>query len=393
MKTIKIISGGLNNSYSEIDPTSVSAAGKKRSLKKDGTFITGRDPYPEELGELWRYSLTSKEKVNKTDMRLFSRLYVPEEGVDLIDDSNRNKIGLYDHIINHKNCSYYKTVIENGVAVKKQSNPNFVRNHLLYFEVIDETAIEEKRYTDSRLETKYRAIIDTAYDENQTGGRFIAMCYGCGIVKPERNTPIQNYNLMVNKLQINAENFALYYEDVDRNMVDVIQKAMKVGAEENVPYITQNGSSPYFFNNTAIGKNMDEMKLHFKQHEKEYEWLRKVVNTENIAIPVEAVGKVKEVIKQVVPAVSDEVTPRPKDTELKNNYDGMDSRVKTKMAQINTELGLSFGLYKKAKKDSNEKGITSAKNRMEKLKTDYPNEVDYINKKFSEKAIEAGVSL
>lgn len=389
MKTIKIISGGLNNGYHEIAPTSIGISGKVRSLKRDGTFIEGRYPLPEEETELWRFSLTSKERVNKNDTRLYARIYVPEEDVDTIDDSNKNKLGLYKHLIEHKDACYFKTLVENGQSVKKQVNKNFVRNHLLYFEIIDETAAEEKKYQDARIETKYRAIIDKAYDENKIGGEFMEMCYGCGILRPERNIPIQNYNLLVNKLQINAENFALYYEDEDRSMVNVIQKGMKIGAEENVPYITQKGNEPYYFNSTAIGKNMDEMKLHFKQHVKEYEWLKKVTSSERIAVPPELVPDVKAMVEQV----KEEITPRPKDTTLKNSYEGMDNKTHSKMAKINTELGLCVGLAAAAKKRPNEKGLDTALSRIEKLREKYPDELNYINNELSKKALQKGISL
>lgn len=389
MKKIKIIAGGLNGSYKQISATSIGANGRIRSLKRDGTFIEGRYPMPEEEPELWHYDLTTKERIDKNDTRLVSTLYVPEEGVDHIDNSNKHKIALYDHIINHQDGCYLKDVIEGGIFKRMQVNPNYRRNHLLSFMIEDESAVEQKRFNDARIETKYRAIIDTLYDKsNDKGaGEFMEMCYGTGIMKPERNTKLQNYNLLVNKLQINPSNFALYYEDKDRKMVNVIQKGMKIGETEQKPHITQEGAGPYYFNSTAIGKNMDEMKLHFKQHQKEYEWLEKVTQPKEDVV-IEAPKVLTEVTK-----VEIQVTPEPQSMELKNSYDGMDANTRKKFANLNREIGRTIGLLHKGKTKNEQGRINGALKAIDKLKSENPGELGYINTELSKKALEKGITI
>lgn len=382
MKTVKLIHGNLNNNFAELPPTSQDVGGRLRSLKKDGTFIEGRMPLEEENSMLWRYSLTSKQKINKNDTQLFATIYVPESGVDEIDNDNKKKIGLLDFIENHQNVCYFKTVIEGGIAVRKQVNKNYRRNPMFYFELIDETAIEEKKYNDSRLETKYRAVIDELFDKSENNdGEFLEVCYGCGIVKPERNTKRQNYNLLINKLQINPENFKMYWEDADRVMINTIRKAERLNNPlTSNPYITSNETGLAFFNGIAIGKGIDEMKVHFRQHSVEYDYLVRVIRTE---LPL-ATDTSTKVEKTPIPQKAAKILP---ETNGATGYNMQQMRL------VNMEIGKLLSSMKKCKDKNDENGVEEVKKRIEDARNKFPKLTDYFNNKLNERSIEKGIAI
>jgi hypothetical protein len=378
MKTIKIISGNLNNSFAQIPATSESATGKLRSLKKDGTFIIGRRPFPEEESLLWNFNITSKERVDKNNTRLYSTVHIPEEGVDVIDDKAKQMMALGDHLMNHQLICYFKETDEG----RKQVNKNFKRNHLLYFELIDESAIQENAFNNARLETKYRGLIDEMYDNDTSGsGEFLELCYGMGISKPMQNAKRINYNLLVNKLQLNPKNFDLYWNDKDRTMVNTIQKGMKMeNPETNRPFITQNEAGIYFFNGTSIGRSMTELKVHFSQHEKEFEWLQLVTKIEKKTIPpipTEAEFKPERASVTPRPYTREQNPDIKPDTDINNRH---------KIGVANREVGQIMGLIKRAKPDE-------AKKRIENYTSNNPEMADYFNKRVTEEAIEKGIEL
>ena len=387
MKTIKIIASQLNNQFCEIPATTEDISGRIRSLKKDGSFIDGRMPLESEEPELWKFALTTKERLDKNNTRLCSTIYVPEKGVDIIDNKGKQMIGLYEFLSNHQYCSYVKDVVDGGTTKKKQINANFKRNHLLSFEILDETAKEEQLFENSRVETKYRAVIDNLYDEDKSGLKsggegFLEMCYGMGIYKPERNTKRQNYNLLINILSINPVNFKLYWEDADRLMVNTIRKGEKTdNPNTGEPYITSNETGLSFFNGVAIGRGIDEMKLHFRQNEKEYEWLMQVVSDKKAEEPKDISDKVEKTEKPYIPS-----EPRP---ELA----GASDKVSREFGIINREIGMILSLMKRAHNNSNEEQKTKIRQRIEDGRVKFAKNLDYFNNQLNETARNKGIGL
>lgn len=378
MKKIKIISGNLNNSFATIPATTIGKSGKISSLKKDGTLIEGREPWKEEESMLWHFQLTTKERVDKHNTRLYSVLYIPEEGIDLIDDNAKRMIALYKHLSNHQLCAMFKVVDGN----RSQVNANFRRNHMLYFEIIDESAIEDEIFKNSRMEAKYRVIIDELFDQYNNDGEFLEVCYGVGIGRPEKNSSTTNYNLLVNKLQLNPHAFKHYWEDEDRSMVNVIQKGMKKdNPETDLPYITQNETGLYFFNGNAIGKTMEEVKIHFKQHDKEFGWLQTVVATKKQVI---AVAEKPEYTSNAT--VESVVTPTPRKPSGFENNDGADARTRSDLSNIKRQIGLIISIVKKGKKPE-------AQNRLQSTIDKNPKHKDYITRELDKKLLEQGLSI
>lgn len=397
MRTLKLFSLNLNAQIVELPPTSIGTDGSFTSIKKDGNFITGRNPLLEEKSLLWRYTLTSQEKLKGNNNRLFSKIYVPEEGIDFkksedpkdpykhATDEQKRMINLCKFVMNHQYVQRFENPMVNGERKRTQMNKHFGRNSTLVFELVDETANEEIEFNKERLVTKCLGMVDEIFDLDHEGTeQFMDMCFGMNVSGCYKNVKKRNYNLLTDKIRLSPEGFLKYWEDPDRPMVITINKGKKLGGDR--PYITQDSNGCYFYKEVLLGSSEAELKLYFKNNPDEYEYLKRAVG-EPVSMPVK--------------------TPEPKSPQVgekptgKPDYTPPEGRVKNPMttkntmafAQMNKEVGFLLGLTQKARNDGNQKGLANMRDRLKRDREKWAEHLEYFNNRLAQESAKKGIAV
>lgn len=333
--------------------------GKIEYLTVDGKYRTG-EPSKDQEKNIATFVLSGLENwvhpTIKGKNRCFGRLtYVPESHeMQIISFDERTvnmvKRKMHEFILGHQN-----SVIKDRTG--NNTNPNL---DSAIFEVMDESAKVRGENTRNELINKYTTIVTELYKTEPS----VLIDFSYALSLPNiHNTEIEVlYNKVMMKVSASPEFVDQIYNNSQKALVALINRAIYQPIDGVKETAIETRGEYYLFNNTAIGKNKDEVLLYFNANPTA---LKALEHKLGLLIP-------REIVK--LPEVQEK-----KEVTSKEKFEAPEKKIQRDMLLVNKIRQLTYSrLYDVHTK--NVKGILNAEHLKsytdweQRLREEYPTE-------------------
>jgi len=267
-RKIKVVSNNLNAGLQIIQPVAYDFINhQKICITQSGTILRGRN-FDGDAGEIpLNITLDRKRKLDGDrgyQMYMEFEVYDAEDPrwTDGVKAQNRKLLGLEKFLKTHPDVSYMS-------AGGEQLNPNCRQN---LFEIEDEVELAKENFKKIEQSTTAKTLLTEIFKEDRKS--FEEVVYGMGmgaLLRDKDHTQI--FNIMSTVIDMNPSQFLRFLESDDRELTIVLHKASTPVGENGVSEIARDGQF-YVVNGEIIAKSFDELKMYYRNNEKQFTYLK-----------------------------------------------------------------------------------------------------------------------
>ena len=267
-RKIKVVSNNLNAGLQIIQPVAYDFINhQKICITQTGTILRGRN-FDGDAGEIpLNITLNRKRKLDGDrgyQMYMEFEVYDTEDPrwTDGVKAQNRKLLGLEKFLKTHPDVSYMSAGVE-------QLNPNCRQN---LFEIEDEVELAKENFKKIEQATTAKSLLTEIFKEDRKA--FEEVVYGMGmgaLLRDKDHTQI--FNIMSTVIDMNPSQFLKFLESDDRELAIILHKASTPVGENGVSEIARDGQF-YVVNGEIIAKSFDELKMYYRNNEKQFAYLK-----------------------------------------------------------------------------------------------------------------------
>jgi predicted heme/steroid binding protein len=267
-RKIRVISNNLNAGLQIIQPVAYDFINhQKICITQTGTILRGRN-FDGDAGEIpLNITLDRKRKLDGDrgyQMYIEFEVYDTEDPrwTDGVKSQNRKLLGLEKFLKTHPDVSYMS-------AGGEQLNPNCRQN---LFEIEDEVELAKENFKKIEQSTTAKTLLTEIFKEDRKA--FEEVVYGMGmgaLLRDKDHTQI--FNIMSTVIDMNPSQFLKFLESDDRELAIILHKASTPVGENGVSEIARDGQF-YVVNGEIIAKSFDELKMYYRNNEKQFAYLK-----------------------------------------------------------------------------------------------------------------------